>query len=208
LEAGSRWKVIAVLACSALTRETALLVIGAYSLFLFTRRRFADGAWVAATAAPAAAWYLYLSHRAGPSALLSYVAWTPLVGLVDRIFRPAIYSLPTIKNVVAIAFDYAALSGIVVTLVIAARLALKRRWDAGASAIYALAIAALFVQSRDVWQDAFAFGRVLTPLMLLMAIRYLSPRPWLALVPMFLVDARLCLDLWSQIAGVVRGFVK
>ncbi len=201
---GSRWKTVAVLTCAALTRETALPLIAGYALYLFTRRRFVDGVWVSATAIPAAAWFLYLSRR-DPSPVLSYLSWIPLAGFADRVFHPVNYSLPALKNVFAVAFDYLALAGVAMTLIFVVRLVIQRRWDAQASAVYALAAAAALLQNRGVWEDANAFGRVLTPFLLLTAIQGIGWRPWLVFVPMLLVDARLSLDLWSQVAGVVRG---
>lgn len=203
---GPRWKIIAVLTCAALTRETALPMVAAYALFLFTRRRFIDALWALAAALPALGWYLYLRQRAEPSPLASYVDWIPLAGFADRILHPASHSLSPLKNTLATAFDYAALAGVALALVLAARLALQRRWDAQASAIYALAIATILIRSRGVWEDAYAFGRVLTPFLLLTGIQYLGARPWLALAPLLLGDTRISLNLWSQIAGVARGF--
>lgn len=199
------WTMLAVLTCAALTRETALPIIGAYALFRCTQKRFIDGLWTAATALPAVAWYLYLSRRAGPSPLPSYLDWVPLSGYIERIVHPTMYALTPAKNTLAMILDYAALAGVALGLVLAARLAIQRRWDAQASAVYALALAAMLIRSRSVWEDAYAFGRVLTPFLLLTGIEFLSARPWIALAPLLLVDARISLNLWSQVAGIAHG---
>lgn len=204
VEQGSRWKTVAILACAALTRETALPIIAGYAIYLFTRRRFSEGSWAIAAVLPAGAWYLFLTRLTEPSRASSYLGWIPLAGFLDRVFHPVIYSLSTFKSAVALAFDYVALAGIAITVALAARMALARRWDAVAAAIYALALAAIFVDSRGMWEDANAFGRVLTPLLLLASIDSLRTRPWIAFLPILLVDARLSLDLWSQIAGLVK----
>ncbi len=214
VETGARWKIIAVLACAVLTRETALPIIAGYSLYLVTRRRFFDGVCAAAAVLPATGWYIYvnwyiyLSRRAEPSPLPSYINWIPLAGLADRILHPVFYALPRFKAVPAMIFDYIALTGIVITLIFAARLAIKRRWDPIAASVYALAIAAIFLSNRSVWEDAYAFGRVLTPLMILAALPFLPWRPWLAFAPLFLVDARISLNLASQVLGITRGLLK
>jgi hypothetical protein len=70
--------------------------------------------------------------------------------------------------------------------------------------IYALALPSLFIRSGDFWPSAYAFGRPFTPLILLVAMQYLR-RPWLAFLPMFLVDTRISLNLVSQIQGVFHG---
>ena len=204
-ERAPRWKAIVVLTCAALARETAAAIIAGYALYLFTRRRFADAIWTAAAAIPAGAWYLYLARRAAPSDLPGYFDWIPLAGFVERVAHPVAYSISPFKNVLATVLDYVALGAVAITLILVARLARERRWDAWAAAIYALVIAAIFVRSRSVWEDAYAFGRVLTPLMLLTGLEYLYAHPWLAFAPLLLVDARISLNLWSQIAGVLRG---
>lgn len=204
-EKSPRWKVIAVLTCAALARETAAAIIAGYALYLLTRRRFADAFWTAAAALPAFAWYLYLSKRAAPSDLPGYFDWIPLAGFVQRITHPVVYSISPLKDALATALDYVALAAVAITLILAARLAMERRWDAWASGLYALAAAAIMVRSRSVWEDAYAFGRVLTPLMLLTGLEYFAGRPWLAFAPMLLVDARISLNLWSQVVGVLRG---
>ncbi len=205
----SSWKIVAILTCAVLTRETALPILGGYALFLVTQRRFLEALGVTAAALPAIAWFLYLSRHGTPSPALSYVDWIPLAGLSDRLLHPVTYDhLPPLKRLSAEILDYTALAGVLLTLTFAARMAIQRRWNASTSTVYALAIAAIFIRSRSVWEDVNAFGRVLTPLLLLTTIQDLGRLPWLALAPMFLIDARISLDLWSQVSGVLHGIVK
>jgi hypothetical protein len=63
----------------------------------------------------------------------------------------------------------------------------------------------MIARSRSIWEDAYAFGRPFTPLMLLVAMQYLARWRWLALVPMLMVDSRITLNFFSQIVGVVQG---
>jgi hypothetical protein len=199
-----RWKVIAVLTCAALTRESAIPIIGAYAIYLFTKRRFVDCVWAGATALPALAWYIYLAQR-DRSSLASYFDWVPFAGLVERLIHPVIYSLSPFKNAAGIVFDYIALAGVVIALALAMRMAIQRQWSPLAASVYALALAAMIARSRSIWEDAYAFGRPFTPLMLLVAMQYLARWRWLALVPMLMVDSRISLNFFSQIVGVVRG---
>ena len=66
---GPRWKLLLILACAALTRETGLLLTAGYGVFLLSRRRFADLLWTAASALPAMLWYLYVSRHTPPEPL-------------------------------------------------------------------------------------------------------------------------------------------
>jgi hypothetical protein len=200
------WKTFALLACAALTRETALPIIAGYALYLCSRKQFINGGLAAASALPAAAWYVYLTRRE-PSPVRDYVDWAPLAGWIDRVIHPTIYALPPLKAFLGIALDYVALAGVAMTLFLAAVLAVKRRWTPQSAAVYALAVAAIFLRSRSVWEDVYAFGRVLTPFLLLTGLEYFAASPWLAFAPMFLVDTRISLNLVAQVTGIFRGVI-
>ncbi len=64
--------------------------------------------------------------------------------------------------------------------------------NARAAAIYVFAAAVVLIRSRSVWEDAFSYGRVATPLMLLLAAEGSSPRR--AFSPVALIDARIGLN--------------
>ena len=206
LYAEPSWKTFALLSCAALTRETALPIIAGYALYLSSRKQFVEGFLAAASAVPAAAWYVYLTRRE-PSPVRDYVDWAPLAGWIDRVIHPTIYALPPFKAFLGLALDYVAMAGVALTLILAARLAIKRRWTPQSAAVYALAVAAIFLRSRSVWEDVYAFGRVLTPFIVLTALEYFAVSPWLAFAPMFLVDTRVSLNLVAQFVGIWRGLM-
>ncbi len=199
--------VAALLACATLTRETALPVVAGYTVYLLTRREIRNALLIACSALPAMGWFVYL-NRLERSPVTSYGGWIPLGGFMERVAHPAVYELSGFKAVSAQAFDYAALAGIALALALAARAAVRREWSPATSAMYAMALAAVFLHSRSVWEDVYAFGRVLTPLLLLAAIVHWRKNLWLALTPVLLVDSRVALNLISQIQGVGRALVK
>jgi hypothetical protein len=199
----SKWRVLPILACAALTRETGLLLTVGYGVFLLSRRRFADVIWAAASALPAILWYVYVSGHAppGPTVRPADVAnFIPLGGWIERIAHASVYPLPRLQALVAIELDYVALAGIAFLLVHALRLAWSRRWDARAAAIYVFAAAIVFIGSQSVWQDAFSYGRIVTPLMVLLACE-----DSLTFVSVGLIDSRIGLNFLRQIIGVGRG---
>lgn len=204
---GSMAKLLAILTCAVLTRETALPIIGAYAIFLVTRRYYAYSVMAAATALPAAAWYVYLS-RLERSSAPDYIDWIPFAGFAERIAHPSLYALSAFKNDVTQVLDYASLAGVAIALIIAARLALRKRWDARACAIYALALAIVFLRSRSVWEEVYAFGRVFSPFLLLITLDELPASPILALIPLVLTGARIGINLASQAGGVVHGILR
>lgn len=214
---GARWKITLVLACALLTRETAWILFGAYEVFLLTRRRFADALFSATAALPLVAWHLYIVARAGafarPPQLL---AWMPLAGWFDRLTHPAVYDLPPSMATLAVAFDYVALCGMALSVAIAIRVfflstGAGKAATPSAFAICGFALAVVFLRGQGEWSDAFAFGRIFAPLLLLIAMFYMpsrSPRHlWLGLAPTLLVDSRIALNLGKQAVGVLRGLL-
>ena len=198
-----RWKVLPILACAALTRETGLLLTAGLCVFLLTRRRFADLVWAASSAVPAIVWYAYVSRHAPAVATTQpadVASLIPMAGWIERVAHPANYPLPRLQALAAVELDYVALAGIALMLGHAAWLAWSRRWNARAAAIYVFAAAIVFIGSQSVWQDAFGYGRVVTPLLLLLA----AEEP-VAFIPVVLVDARIGLNFLKQIIGVARG---
>ncbi len=203
LYSDSPWKLFPILACAALTRETGLLLTAGYALFLLSRRRFADLVVAGASTLPAIFWYAYVGRHTPPEALGGIGSIIPLAGWIERVAHAAVYPLPRWQALVAVELDYVALMGVALMLGHAAWLAWTRRWNARAAAIYVFAAAIAFIGSQSVWEDAFSYGRVVTPLMVLLAAE--DSRPRLAFAPVALVDARIGLNFLKQIIGVARG---
>jgi hypothetical protein len=200
--------ILAVLTSAALTRETAALIVAGYVLYLLSRRQFGQAIAAACTVLPAGLWFLYVSHGAMRSEAVNYVNWVPLYGFVERLLHSVAYALPDWKTHIAILFDYLALLGIALMFLAMIRMAAARRWNPTTSAIYTLALATVFLRSADVWADAYNFGRVLSPLLLLTFLEDLRKRPLAALAPMILIDLRISLNLIGQLEGIVRGLLK
>jgi hypothetical protein len=199
------WKIFALLACAALTKEQAVPLIAGYALFLATRRQFAAAAAMTASALPALGWFLYLQHvRPAPPFLVSLSGY-PLAGFWEALKNPATYHMTGFENATARIFDYVALVGFAVAFAQAVRFTWLRRWNPRVAAAYAFAIAALTLRKAESWTNVYNFGRGLTPLYLLLAFEELRERPWMAALPMLLIDSRISLNFVSQVAGVVRG---
>jgi len=206
LYSNSRWKILPILACAALTRETGLLLTAGYGVFLLSRRRFADLLWTAATILPAMLWYVYVLGQTPPETPAGIAGLIPLAGWIERVAHPAVYPLPRWQALAAVELDYVALAGVALMWGHAAWLAWTRRWNARAAAIYVFAVAIVFIGSRSVWEDAFGYGRVVTPLMVLLAAE--DPQPRLAFGPVVLIDARIGLNFLRQIVGIASHLLK
>ena len=203
---GPRWKLLLILACAALTRETGFLLTAGYGVFLLSRRRFADLMWTAAAVVPAIVWYVYVSRNTPPEQSANISSLIPMAGWIERVAHPVVYPLSRWQAFAAVELDYIALSGVALMLGHAAWLAWARRWNARAAAIYVFAAAIVFLGSRSVWEDAFGYGRVVSPLIVLLAGE--DARPGLAFAPAALIDARIGLNLLKQIIGVGSHLIK
>jgi hypothetical protein len=213
---GSQWKVTLVLAGALLTRETGWLLFAAYEVYLLARRRFAGMLFTSVAAIPAIVWNSYIAARAGVAPTPPRVlGWVPMAGFIHRLTRPVSYNLSPGLNALAISLDYAALAGIALAVALAIRLAIRNvrreQWTALSSAIFAFALAVVFLSGRAEWADAYAFGRIFAPLLLLIAMHNLSERSgslaWLGLAPTLLVDARVALNFGKQAVGIVHGWL-
>ena len=191
-----------------LVRETAFPLVGGYLLFLLSRRRFADSAWAAAAMLPALGWYAFVRMHLKDAAMSWLMGGLPLAGFAHRLFHPLTYRLPPLGNIIVNAMDYVALIGAAIALMYAAVMASKRKWDAGAAAIYGLALMVVFIKGAAIWDQAYSFGRILTPFMLLIALRQFTSGPLFAFAPILLIDARLFLEFIPQGIGILRGVLR
>jgi hypothetical protein len=202
---GPSWKVFALLACAALTKEQAVPMIAAYALYVATRKQFWAALWMAAATLPTVAWFAYLEWMRPAPPLLFTMSWIPLAGFFDALAHPATYPFTPFKNAAGVAFDYVALAGYAMAMALTVRFAWQRRWNPSVAAAYAFAIASMAVRNPIDWTGVYNFGRGLTPLFLLVAFEELAESPWLAALPMLLIDSRISLNLVSQILGVAGG---
>ncbi|HVO96620.1 MAG TPA: hypothetical protein VMT15_01070 [Bryobacteraceae bacterium] len=210
LYAGSSpiWITTVIAAAAILTRETGGLIVAGYAIYLLSRRQFARLIATGCAFLPASAWFLYVNQGRLRSQAIHYLDWIPLKGLLDRIIRPAVYPMGGWRGEAAILFDFFALAGVVLLLAAIAKLALAHDWDAVSAAIFAFALTTIFLSSRDVWEDAYNFGRVLSPLLLLVFIKELPVRPLAALAPMTLIDLRIGLNIGHELEEILRGLLK
>jgi len=208
-DAGPRWKIFLVLASAALTRETGMILVVGYGFYSLTRRRWADVACAAAAAIPFLGWEWYVwAHSLGSTRTFPVVGWIPFEGYAARLLYVFDYPLPPVWRMVAIVADYVALAAVGAVLAMAARLALRREWTPQTAAVYAFALATVFLRGEGEWFDAYSFGRLLTPLLLLAGIVYLPRIGWLAFAPVVLVGGRITVWLFRQIGGIWHGLLR
>ncbi len=206
IETDEQWKIFTVLMCAVLVRETGVVLVAAWCLSLLLRRRIAAAVGFAAALAPALCWYVYVVSRTPSSRLLHHVLnvdEADVFSVIDWL-APVTYALPRPAAWTAVALDYVSLAAIPLALVLALRAAWKR-WP-GPSGIAALLFGLagnclLFVFHKG---DPYTLPRVLSPLVLLLAVRGIETRSFLWAAPLGMMTARVALQLGPQALGIVK----
>ena len=206
LQAAPGWPLYLVLLAAPLVRDTGLVLLAGYVGSLLLERQFRRAAVFATAALPAMVWVTMVSTRTAPDHLPWMNLW-PLAGYADRILHPAMYAFAAPVAFVATALDYAALAGIGWAIAWAAILAWRKSTRAAAIPILAFAVSAAFLNIREVWADAYAFARVLTPLLLLLAMAGIRQRRWTMALPLLLVVPRIALQIAPETARAVKALL-
>jgi hypothetical protein len=197
----------AVLAAMPLARETGLLLNLASGIPLALGRRVRELPVWAAAILLFAGWYAFVAARTGSwaSDWGHYVAYVPLEGFIRRVLHPLVYPPGSQFRGFFIALDYVALAGIALALGLGIRLWLRRRDGAIEVAVLLFSLLAIQTGPGDVWTEAFAFGRVFSPLLLLLALKGLETGWKVLALPLALVTLRVGAQFGGQAIGVVRG---
>ncbi len=176
--AGPLWKLYIVLLLAPLSKETGFLLVAGYILYLLLRRNWKRALAMGTAALPAAFWWLYVQvHTSDYPAKWARV---PFAAAMHAMLHPELYPL---RKWFVTPFDYLAWLG----LILAIALAIVRLRTSNPLCLAALFLAALAaVVNFSVWQEVEAFGRVFTPLFLLLPLArpdVWSALPLLAVIP-------------------------
>jgi hypothetical protein len=212
----NKWVPVLILAGALLTRETAWILFVSYGVFLLWNRRFSDAFFTALAAVPLLAWEAYLAMKTGFPNPPHLLGWIPLQGYFRRLAINEPYDLSPRIASLAVTVDYVALIGMGLAVALVIRIAIRNRTRAiefggyqfitFASVGYAFAV--VFLNGEGEWMDAFAFGRIFAPLLLLLALDGMQERFWLGLAPTLLVDSRIALNFGSHAQQVIQKWIS
>jgi hypothetical protein len=196
------WKLFVVLVCAALTRETGLLLIGAYCAHLVWRRELRMAGFFLLSAVPAAAWYGYVHVKTvGKPYGASLI---PFSSILLALGHPSSYPPGTPFAVAVRAADYLALAGMLLAFGLAVRWFVRGPREPARIAAMLFTVTGMVMQRNDLWENVYSFGRAYTPLLLcLSAVAAEYRKPWL-LAPVVLILPRISIQLAPQVMGVIR----
>jgi hypothetical protein len=208
----SRWRLCAVLVLACLTRETGVVLIIAFCVYLLARHRFVQAALFATAALPASLWYLFVNARTPEplghlTSVMPVDRWSnliPLRGIVETLLHPFQYPGSPVVNAGIRTFDYLAMAGILMACVLAFYILYKKPFGYIEIAAALWAGLALCLPS-GVWVDCCSSGRVFSPLLIFLVLRSAGHPAIIWALPLILVSMRTWLQLVSPLLGIVRG---
>jgi hypothetical protein len=187
-----------VLAAAGLARETGLILAAAQVLWIFRNSGLRRSLIMATSAVPMILCHYYVSLHllASPFQIENLF---PFSGLFLRFLHPNQYSLPLPISIAATVTDYVALAGISLAVVLVGRNAVLRRAGQMDLTLYGFGLLAAFLFMPDAWTESYAFGRTLTPLLLLLLLVSISTHKWLPALPIAMVTPSILLVYAAQI---------
>jgi hypothetical protein len=197
-------KLYLVLLLAPLARETGLLLIGAYCLSELTERRFRRAALFATSAVPTLGWYAFVQSRTSGYSSAGWFTPVPLAGLIREMSHPVHYPSAPAVALATDALDELALAGMLLGFIVAFWL-IGQKWPHPLQfAVILIALGGLNFD-QPFWIEAYSFGRVLSPLLVLIALFACQSRWWITLLPLAMIVPRIGLQMGGQVVKVAHG---
>ena len=202
----SHYKLYALLAAAGLARETGLLLLAAWCIFLIGKRLWLQAAIFATAGLPAACWFLFVRLHTPPHEFET-VSLSLFTGIAGRFLHPFPYPFGGAVKILAVALDLLALTGIAAALAWAGYRAWRRAWTPVTIAIYLFALLTIALSTPAAWSEVYAFGRALTPLAMLAALDGLTVGTAVPILFMLAIDPRIGLQMGDQVLNAMRGLI-
>lgn len=198
------WRLWAVLAAAPLVRETGMLLVIAWCVYALLKRERVAAGIGAACAAPAAAWWLYVA-AVTPADATPWLSTYPFSGLIRC--TAAAFTIPAGKLglLMAALLEDTALVGIWLALALALYAAWKRRWGHVEIAAVAITVFAATLGKLDIWDSAYAAGRTMSPLLVLLGLIALRDRRPVYALPLALILPRIALQYMAVVKIMLAG---
>ena len=195
------WTVVAL---APLARETGAVLPLACALDALLRREPRDFVKAVLSGLPALAWFGWVHSQAGADPVRFVEQW-PLQALLSRTLDVSAIPAELSRQAVAGALDHLALLGVWAALVLAVQAVASEsgplRW-----AIALFCVFPALLSYPGVWSEAYAFARILTPLVLWLALVAVERRRWAGLLPFALMAPRIVAQLVPHLLGDGAGW--
>jgi hypothetical protein len=209
-------KMFVAMALLCLTRETGAVIVAAFVAWFLIRRRWKPALGALMAALPFAAWLTYVLAL-HPLRVHPWVPDHPFRWTWAFLFHPPPYPFSPATNLAVRLLDVGALAGLGLAIVAAALRAHTRTEPTGSvvpllkrGVLSPARIASLFFSglavyllSLDEWTHVYDFGRVLSPLALILLMDGVTSRTWWLVAPACLMTLRVAVQLAPQVLGIV-----
>jgi hypothetical protein len=198
------WQVYAMLCAAPLIRETGMMVVLGWCVYRVAQRDARGAVLGAFSAAPAIAWWLYVQTNTPPDGT-DWLSSYPFSGIVNRTLQGTGDPTSTLWLRTANVFEDVALAGMWLALVLAFYAAWKRRGKFIEITAILFAAFTATLGRFDLWSSAYATGRTMSPLLILLALLAFQNRRVQYALPLLLFVPRIALQYEAELKTVLRG---
>jgi hypothetical protein len=198
------WALYVILSTAPLVRETGMILIAAWCSYSALRRDWRTAALGMSCASPALAWWLYV-HSRTPIDGTRWLATYPFSGILKRTIEGIDAPLFSPWLRLAANLEELAILGIWLALLIACYLAWKRSWGLIELTVILFVVFSATLGKFDIWSSAYATGRTMSPLLIMLGLLALGGRSWVFALPLLLVLPRIALQYQAQIKLAIQG---
>jgi hypothetical protein len=198
------WQVYAMLCAAPLIRETGMVVVAGWCVYRIVQRDARGAALGAVSAVPAVCWWLYVQSNTAPDGT-DWLSSYPFSGIINRTLQGTGDPTSTPWLRAANVFEDVALAGMWLALILAFYLAWKRRWKFVEITAILFAAFTAALGRFDLWTSAYATGRTMSPLLILLALVAFQKRRVLYAFPLLFFVPRIALQYEAELRAMLRG---
>jgi hypothetical protein len=188
-----------VLACAALVRETGILLVVGYCLWLLMQRKVLHAFLFGTAAVPLFLWLWFVQIHT-EAAKVQIMSGIPFRGLYQAVVGHVTY-----QNPILLSLDFVAIGGMLLALGFTCYYVVRPETRSPAAFMAAgFVVLSVFV-GISVWVEANSFGRVLAPVLLFVAMVGLLTRNRWTLLPIALIDLRIGAVLLTHLEKIFHA---
>lgn len=196
--------VYCILCIAPVVRESGMMLVVGWVAWSLWHRRWKSAVIGCLCALPALGWWAYVHSRTSVDGT-GWMARYPFSGLIDRTMTIAKEPPGAGWMRAAGLAEYLALAGIWVAIGCGVWLVWRRRMGLmEVTAIGFVAFASL-LGKYDIWDSAYATGRTMSPLLVLLVMMGLRDRQIIYFVPVLMILPRIALQYQAQVTMAIRG---
>ncbi len=200
------WALYAILAAAPLVRETGMILVLAWCAHAALQRNWRAAGLGIGCAAPALGWWAYVHTQTAPDGT-AWLSRYPFSGIIERTVQGINHPVSTSWLQTAATLEEVAIAGVWLALLAGFYLLVARRWGLLELACIAFTLFAGLLGKFDIWESAYATGRTMSPLLILLGVLALRDRRWVFVLPLLLVLPRIALQYQAQFKGALRGIL-